>query len=224
MSRIVLIICLAVAVAIAGVTTFYLLSRPDLSHPISASDIIVIDEDRAFRAGDPIFGYSAPLESYIPVFDFERNDESSIFDWGARSNPARYGLLLHDEDGDLRGSIFMVRDSEYSFSATSSFYLGGDFFRHYQEAVVLIKEYCAAADVEICSFRSMVINDGEVILILADTSDGVMGVAYEMISFGAILWPFTRNFVPEYDFGPTLFAVTKEQELRDLFILVDESR
>ena len=218
--RIVFVLCLIAVIAIASSVTLHLLSRPSLSHPISANDILIIDEDYTVRVGDAIFGYEAPLENYISVFNFQKNDKDSIFEWGTRGDVAKYHLYLRDEDGALKGVVFMRRISENAFSATSSLYLGGGFFEDYMSAVTLIENHCTAKGISIYGFRPMMINDGEIMVLLADTSSGVIGVTYEMVSHGGLFWPFTGNTPPEYDFSPTLLRVAEDQELRDLFLLV----
>ena len=214
MSRIAFALCFAVVIAIVGgATTAYFckLSRPYLSHPVSSSDRVELFlSDGDYMAGDPLFGYPAPLENYIPIFTLKRNDDVPIYDWIDESVTAQYYLSLYDEDGVRQKALFLMRISENAFEASIS----DVFFEKYLEAKGFLEEECAIKGVNINDFRLIQVPTEGAEVIIANTSGGFFGVLYRRPATGLYI-----NMPPEgfYDY---LDRLLNEEELRDLFLLV----
>jgi len=209
--------CLVIVLVlvVGSATYFYMLHCPDLNRPVATGDKIDLSllNEESVMVGAPLFGYPAPLESYIPVFTFKKNEGVSLFEWVDGRARAEYYLPLYSYE-ELRRVLFLRRTSSDVFSVYTQEH-PNRILEDYLSAKMLLEEKVAIRGASINDFRLIRITEGEVLMVLADTSDGIFGVMnYSMQSGGALLWPFARN--PSHNFTSSIGKVMNERELRNV--------
>jgi len=205
---------LSVAIIIIAIVAVFNMLQPDLSQPISANDTLTFASyDGDSSAGDPLLGYPAPLENFLPIYEFRKRDDEPIFNWFDESSPRAYWLPLYDDDGLLRRTFFFTRVSEDTFySADPQPELISSRFSVRMRAERAITAECNPRGIVINSFRHLSHPGGN--MVLADTSEGTMGMLLDPTTGGMLLFPFFSP--PDYGFFENADRVLNEQELRDI--------
>ena len=186
--------------------------EPDLSHPASISDRLDITDLGYVNVGEPLFELNAPLENYIPIYSFKWGS-GTIYYWVNERAASEYWLPLYSHDGTLLRTLYLVRVSDDVFRATeSSPELVSVFFEMYLSAKEKLINECSLKGVAINSFRLMKHEGGDILL--ANTSEGILGVLYNQTPVGMMVLPFYTP--PDYGFSENTDRVLTEQELREI--------
>ena len=67
--------------------------------------------DMRVRAGEPFFGYPAPLENYLEVLPIGEEGDDTILSWVDDFAPVYYFVPLYEENGTLAGAMFAWRET-----------------------------------------------------------------------------------------------------------------
>jgi len=170
-------ICLFALALVLPATTFFLVAcfvstqRYDLARSVTTQDWLLIWQDPAevtrgigqnpdfrIRAGQPIFGYEAPLSNYQQIWTLGRSGDprggldvpenaDSIKEWIDDEAAVRYFLPLYDDEGELQDSLLVWREQHTTLIA-HSFNQG---YADYLDAKRRFENYLAFADKPVTS-------------------------------------------------------------------------
>ena len=144
--------------------------------PVSASDYISVEtpygRSDPIRAGDDIFGYLAPLESYIPIYRLRwEGGGGCIESWITTEFCKTYYVPVFDTDGSLVMSFYAVREY-YGFSA----WRNDEAYAAYLSAKEQLERHFHRRNVDVNDYR-IILSHGMNILI-AETDVGIYGMVY----------------------------------------------
>lgn len=201
-------LCLVIAITIIGIAImcFYVFFKQDLSQPITASDKLDISEVGYVLVGDSLYGCPAPLENYIQLFTYRKNDDETIYNWIDEKATARYYLPLYD-NGVLKKTFFLTRVSEEVFEANPC----PSSFEEYLSAKKQVEDECATRGADIAGFRIIIVTGGTFV-ILTDTTEGILGVLFNSAPDGS-----TDGKPQRYPYSENAGIIMNEQELRYMF-------
>jgi heme-degrading monooxygenase HmoA len=155
------------------------------TYPTSVNDYISVETScggmsTPIRVGDDIFGYPAPLESYIPIYRIKWGSEEKYIDrWLSLESDRAYYIPVRDLSGRLEMSFYAMR-GYYGYSA----WRNDEAFFAYLSARERLEGHFNRKSINVLDRR--IVFDLGMNILVAETDAGVHGMIYLMDTHAAL--------------------------------------
>ena len=168
--------------------------------PEEATSGLIQNPDYRIRAGEPIFGYAAPLDNYLPIsrINLEKRGAETVESWTDIEAPASYFLPLYDEEGNWWVHALLLWREQHAVLIAHSFDV--DYLK-YISVKEQLESHLALEGIAVTQYHIFATWIG--FFVLAETDEGLFGQFFS--DFG----------VPEDEESPYTFEVLQGQILSE---------
>ena len=137
--------------------------------PEEATSGLIQNPDYRIRAGEPIFGYAAPLDNYLPIsrINLEKRGEKTVESWVDSEAPASYFLPLYDEEGPWWTHALLLWREQHAVLIAHSF---DDDYLKYISVKEQLESHLALEGIAVTQHRIFATWIG--FFVLAETEEG----------------------------------------------------